>query len=156
RLGIEDAAEVHGQTYEGRPCGAWGDVRIFSVYANKHVTTCEGGMILTDSERIAERCRALRNLCFQPQRRFVHEDLGWNFRMTSLQAAVGLAQLERLDEATARKRHMGLRYTELLTNLEAVQLPLVKTDYAENVYWVYGVVLQDYLVSSEVMKELVA
>ena len=155
-LVIEDAAEVHGQTYKGRPCVSFGDVSIFSFYANKHVTTGEGGMILTDSERIAERCRALRNLCFQPERRFVHEDLGWNFRMTSLQAAVGLAQLERLDEATARKRHMGLRYTELLTNLEAVQLPLAKTDYAENVYWVYGVVLQDHLVSSEVVKELVA
>jgi perosamine synthetase len=153
-LVIEDAAEVHGQTYKGQPCGSFGDISIFSFYANKHVTTGEGGMILTDSERIAERCRRLRNLCFQPERRFVHEELGWNLRMTSLQAAVGLAQLERLDEFTARKRRMGLRYTELLTNLRSVQLPLARTDYAENVYWVYGVVLDDNLDSNETMEKL--
>lgn len=140
---IEDAAEMHGQTYKGRPCGSFGAISTFSFYPNKHVTTGEGGMILTDDEQLAERCRSLRNLCFQPYQRFVHEELGWNFRMTNLQAAVGLAQLERLDEFVTRKRRMGAHYTELLQDLPGVQLPLPQTSYAENIYWVYGVVLED-------------
>ena len=153
-LVIEDAAEAHGQTYKRRPCGSFGDVSIFSFYANKHVTTGEGGMVLTDNEAIAERCRGLRNLCFQPNRRFVHEELGWNLRMTSLQAAVGLAQLERLEEFTARKRRMGMLYTELLTDLQCVQLPPSATDYAENIYWVYGVVLNGRSDRDESMEKL--
>jgi perosamine synthetase len=85
----------------------------------------------------------LRNLCFQPHRRFVHEELGWNLRMSNLQAAVGVAQLERLDEFVTRKRRMGQRYTELLADIPGLQLPLPRTDYAENIYWVYGLVLED-------------
>jgi len=138
---LEDAAEVHGQAYNGKPCGSFGDISTFSFYANKHVTTGEGGMIMTDDDQLAEDCRSLRNLCFQPQKRFVHERLGWNMRMTNLQGALGLAQLERLDEFVARKRRMGQYYTERLTGLPGVQLPLARTDYAENVYWVYGLVL---------------
>jgi perosamine synthetase len=140
---IEDAAEMHGQTYKGRPCGSFGAISTFSFYPNKHITTGEGGMLLTDDEYLAERCRALRNLCFQPQKRFVHQELGWNFRMTNLQAALGVAQLERVDEFVARKRHIGQRYTELLSNIPGLQLPVPQTDYAENIYWVYGVVLKD-------------
>lgn len=140
---IEDAAEMHGQTYKGRPCGSFGDVSTFSFYPNKHVTTGEGGMILTDDEALAERCRSLRNLCFKPEQRFVHDELGWNFRMTNLQAAVGVAQLERLDEFVGIKRRMGRRYTELLEGVEGIQLPIPSRDYAENIYWVYGVVLRD-------------
>ena len=139
---IEDAAEMHGQTYKGKPCGSFGAISTFSFYPNKHITTGEGGMIVTDDPALAERCRSLRNLCFQPQKRFVHEELGWNLRMTNLQAALGLAQLERLQEFVARKRHMGDRYTQLLTDQTGLQLPLAKTDYADNIYWVYGVVLR--------------
>lgn len=90
-------------------------------------------------------CRSLRNLCFLPSKRFVHERLGWNLRMTNLQAALGLAQLERLDEFVARKRRMGARYTDLLAGVPGLQLPLARTDYAENIYWVYGLVLDDSL-----------
>ncbi|AFY76778.1 MAG: DegT/DnrJ/EryC1/StrS family aminotransferase [Hydrococcus sp. C42_A2020_068] len=140
---IEDAAEMHGQTYRDRPCGSFGTISTFSFYPNKHITTGEGGMILTDDEHLAERCRSLRNLCFQPHQRFVHEELGWNFRMTNLQAAIGVAQLERLDEFVARKRHIGQLYTKLLSNIPQLQLPLPKTDYATNIYWVYGIVLND-------------
>ncbi len=140
---IEDAAEMHGQTYKGKPCGSFGDISTFSFYPNKHITTGEGGMIVTDNEELAERCRLLRNLCFQPQKRFVHEELGWNFRFTNLQAAVGLAQLEKLDEHIRRKRRMGKLYTELLSGIPELQLPLPKTDYAENIYWVYGIILKD-------------
>jgi perosamine synthetase len=98
-------------------------------------------MVLTNNEKLAERCRSLRNLCFQPQSRFVHEELGWNFRMSNLQAAVGLAQLEKLDDHIIRKRRMGRLYSELLKDMSDFQLPLAKTDYAENIYWVYGLVL---------------
>lgn len=140
---IEDAAEMHGQTYRGRPCGSFGDVSIFSFYPNKHVTTGEGGMVLTDDDYLAERCRSLRNLSFQAKKRFVHEEIGYNFRMTNLQAALGVAQLERLDEFVSRKRHMGKRYTERLMKVEGLDLMPVRTDYADNIYWVYGVVLKD-------------
>jgi perosamine synthetase len=140
---IEDAAEMHGQTYRGRPCGSFGDISTFSFYPNKHITTGEGGMIVTDDEGLAEKCRSLRNLCFQPGKRFVHEELGFNFRMTNLQAALGLAQLERLDEHIDRKRSMGRRYNALLAGLDWAELPLPVTDYAENIYWVYGLVLRD-------------
>lgn len=140
---IEDAAEVHGQTYKGRACGSFGSISTFSFYPNKHITTGEGGMLLTDDPTLAERCRALRNLCFQSQKRFVHEELGWNFRMTNLQAALGVAQLERLDEFIDRKRHMGNKYNQLLADVPGIQKPIPQTDYAENIYWVYGLVLTD-------------
>lgn len=140
---IEDAAEMHGQTYKGRPCGSFGDISTFSFYPNKHITTGEGGIIVTDELELAERCRSLRNLCFQPKKRFVHDELGWNFRMTNLQAALGVAQLERLNEFVSRKRRMGKRYTELLLNVEGLELMPEKTEYADNIYWVYGLVLKD-------------
>jgi len=140
---IEDAAEVQGQTYKGRPCGSFGELSCFSFYPNKHITTGEGGMIVTDDGRLADRCRSLRNLCFLPHQRFLHEELGWNFRMTNLQAAIGIAQLERLDEHVARKRVMGKKYTELLRDIRGIQLPLSETQYAENIYWVYGIVLKE-------------
>ena len=140
---IEDAAEMHGQTYKGKPCGSFGDISTFSFYPNKHITTGEGGMIVTDDPILAEKCRSLRNLCFKPEQRFVHDELGWNFRMTNLQAALGVAQLERLDEFVQIKRRMGARYTELLTGAQGIQLPLAQTDYGDNIYWVYGMVLDD-------------
>jgi len=156
---IEDAAEMHGQTYNGKPCGSFGDISTFSFYPNKHITTGEGGMIVTDDETLYERCQSLRNLCFQSQRRFVHEELGWNMRMSNLQAAVGVAQLEKLDQFVARKRAMGKLYTELFSDLqEYVELPLEKTKYAENIYWVYGMVLKDQIPfgANMVMKKLAA
>lgn len=140
---IEDAAEMHGQTYKGKPCGSFGDISTFSFYPNKHVTTGEGGMILTDDDETAGICRGLRNLCFQPDKRFVHERLGWNLRMTNLQAAIGLAQLERLDEFCAKKRWIGQQYNNLLSDLTNIRLPLSETTYAKNIYWVYGLVLHE-------------
>ena len=140
---IEDAAEMIGQTYRNKPCGSFGDISTFSFYPNKHVTTGEGGMIVTDDDELADRCRSLRNLCFTPARRFVHDELGWNFRMTNLQAAVGVAQLERLDEFVARKRQSFARYTQLLSGIEGIQLPVACTEYADNINWVFGIVLDD-------------
>lgn len=140
---LEDAAEMHGQTYKGRPCGSFGDISTFSFYPNKHITTGEGGMVVTNDDQLAEDCRSLRNLCFQSNRRFVHERLGWNMRMTNMQAALGVAQLERLDKFVVRKRRMGVRYAELLNGVNGLQLPLTHTSYAENIYWVFGLVISD-------------
>lgn len=153
---IEDAAEVHGQTCNGRPCGSFGDISTFSFYPNKHITTGEGGMIVTNDPALAERCRSLRNLCFKPEQRFVHDELGWNLRMTNLQAALGLAQLEQLDGFVQRKRHMGARYTQRLAGTPGLQLPLSTTPCADNIYWVYSVVLDDAVPADakQVMKRL--
>ena len=140
---IEDAAEAIGQTYKGSPCGSFGDISIFSFYPNKHITTGEGGMIFCDDPMLARRCQSLRNLCFTPERRFVHSELGWNYRMTNLQAAVGVAQAEKLDEFLIKKRWIGKRYNELLKNNSNIQLPLSQISYAKNIYWVYGLVLAD-------------
>lgn len=140
---IEDAAEAHGAKCRGRPCGSFGDVSTFSFYANKLVTTGEGGMVLTDDPAIAERCRSLRNLCFGRGRRFIHEELGWNYRMSNLQAAVGIAQLKQLDRFMRLKQAMGRRYADRLGGLAAITPQAVRTEHAENVYWVYGVTLAD-------------
>lgn len=139
---IEDAAEMHGQTYHGKPCGSFGEISTFSFYANKHVCTGEGGMVVTDDWELAQKCRSLRNLCFQPDARYVHEAISDNYRFTNLQAAVGLAQLERLEEFIERKKEMGKYYTERLRDVRGLMLPVEKTEYADNVYWVYGVVLE--------------
>ena len=140
-LVIEDAAEAHGLTYKGRPCGSFGDVSTFSFYPNKLVTTGEGGLVLTNNDEIAERLRSKRNLCFQAAQRFVHEDLGWNMRMSNLQAAVGCAQVERLPEFVTLKRSIGSRYMDLLSGQPMLQLPLPATNAAENIYWVFGIVI---------------
>jgi perosamine synthetase len=140
---VEDAAEMHGQTYRGKACGSFGEVSTFSFYPNKHITTGEGGMVVTDDAGIAETCRSLRNLAHSSQRRFLHEELGYNYRITNLQAALGIAQLERLDESIARKRRMGHLYNEHFGKMPELEIAPVSTDYAENIYWVYGMVLAD-------------
>lgn len=140
---VEDAAEMHGQTYKGKACGSFGDISTFSFYPNKHITTGEGGMVVVDDEELAERCRMLRNLCFRKDIRYVHDEISDNYRFTNLQAAVGLAQLERLEEFIERKRAMGRYYTERLQDVEGIILPVQKTDYADNIYWVYGLVLKE-------------
>mgnify|MGYP000915454930 CR=1 FL=1 len=115
-------------------------------------------MIVTDNEELADRCRSLRNLCFQPAKRFVHDELGWNFRMTNLQAAVGLAQLEQLSESVIKKRWIGRKYQENLKEVEdLIQLPLQRTEYSENIYWVFSMVLNDmtsFNSADEVIREL--
>lgn len=154
---VEDAAEMHGQTYRGKPCGSFGDLSTFSFYPNKHVTTGEGGMIVTDNEELAERCRMLRNLCFKKDFRYVHDEISDNYRFTNLQAAVGLAQLERLEEFIGRKREMGRFYTEELLNIKGICLPVPSTEYADNIYWVFGIVLDESVhVSNREMTKLLS
>lgn len=139
---IEDAAEVHGAEYKGKRCGGLGDISTFSFYANKLVTTGEGGMVLVRTPEMAERARSLRNLCFQKKQRFLHTELGYNFRLTNLQAALGVGQIERMDQIVARKRSIAARYHELLADVDGIVLP-VEEAWAQNVYWVYGVVLDN-------------
>src|SRR5262249_27934229 len=146
---IEDSAEQIGQVYRGgearntRVIGSFGDIATFSFYPNKHVTTGEGGMVLTSDDNLAEKCCNLRNLCFGKEHRFVHEDLGWNFRMSNLQAAVGVAQMERLPQTLEKKRRIGAWYDELLADIDELERLPARTTYAVNIYWVYGVVLRD-------------
>jgi perosamine synthetase len=148
---IEDAAEAHGAQYlsnRGQPnqawhrCGGLSDISVFSFYANKLVTTGEGGMVLTNDPVIAEKARGLRNLCFRPERRFYHTQLGFNFRLTNLQAAIGLAQVERMPETVAKKRWIGEYYNNRLKRFSKVQLP-VEEPWARQVYWMYGMVLDE-------------
>jgi perosamine synthetase len=140
---IEDAAEQHGQTYKGRPVGSLGDIATVSFYPNKQITTGEGGMVVTNDKALADRCRDLRNLCFDKERRFIHEELGWNFRMSNIQAAIGVAQLERIGHTLAKKRQIGSWYQQRLGGHPRLQLPRERTEYAENIYWVFGVVLDE-------------
>ena len=160
---IEDSAEQLGQTYTGqdgvaRPLGSFGDIATFSFYPNKHVTTGEGGMVVTSDDALAGKCRDLRNLCFGNERRFVHEALGWNFRMSNLQAAVGVAQLERLPDTIAKKRQIGAWYEEMLGDVAGIERLPLRTRYAENIHWVYGIVLSDgvRLDAGEAMKRMAA
>ncbi|MCB9032268.1 MAG: DegT/DnrJ/EryC1/StrS family aminotransferase [Chitinophagales bacterium] len=152
---IEDAAEMHGQTYNGKMCGSFGDISIFSFYPNKHITTGEGGMLLTNNEELAEKCRYYRNLCFEKNgRRFVHHDIGWNYRMTNLQAALGVAQLEKIETHIHKKREIGNLYNKQLATLKNFQLPLEKTSYAENIYWIYGLVASNEELANETIEKL--
>lgn len=139
---IEDAAESHGLKYKGRQCGSFGTASVFSFYANKHLTTGEGGMVVTDDDALAEKLRYFRNLTFQSDKRFVHNDLGWNMRMSSLQAAMGSSQLLRLSEILERRRILAKRYHEAFQDLPHMQLPLTHATYSVNNYWVFGMVLR--------------
>lgn len=147
---IEDAAEAHGAEYLShrgtepvwRRCGGLSHISTFSFYANKLITTGEGGMVLASDQRIAARARSLRNLCFRPERRFYHTELGYNCRLTNLQAALGVAQIARMDDIVARKRRMGVEYTRRLVPLSGVALP-VQEPWARQVYWMYGLVLDE-------------
>ena len=139
---IEDAAEAHGQKIDERFCGSFGEISTFSFYANKHITTGEGGMVLTDSEEFDSLCRQIRNLDFSLPR-FQHENFFWNYRMSGIQAALGKSQINNLDKTIKQKKQQGNYYQELFSGKEElIQLPLKKFKNSENHYWVFGVVLK--------------
>lgn len=148
---LEDAAEVHGAEYYSRErggiwqkCGAIGDAAAFSFYANKIITTGEGGMVVSADHEVIERARSYHNLCFRPDRRFYHTELGYNFRMTNLQAAVGVAQMERIDEFVATKRRLGAYYETRLSEIDGVRFQSEKS-WARAVYWMYSIELSPEL-----------
>lgn len=153
---IEDGAEAHGLEYKGKKCGSFGTISAMSFYPNKHITTGEGGMVLVDDEKLRERCDLFRNLCHSKDRRFYHEELGYNFRMSNIQAAVGVAQLEKIEEHLRLKRELGASYQAKLKGTNGLQLPVENTEYAENLYWVFGMVIEKDvpLDAREIMKKL--
>jgi perosamine synthetase len=137
---IEDCAEAHGAEYRGRRVGSFGDFGCFSFYANKVITTGEGGMLVTNDPQLAEQARSLRNLGFGIPR-FVHHEMGFNYRMTNVQAAIGVGQLSRIEQIIERKRHIAQMYLDRLADVPGLRLP-VEADYARSVYWMFGVVLE--------------
>ena len=159
---IEDNSQMLGQTYYNKKCGGFGDISTYSFYPNKIITTGEGGMCTTNDPELADKCKYYRNLCFDqnPENRFIHEDIGWNYRMSNLQAALGVSQMERIDFHVQRKREIGIFYNirlkenELLNNF--FNFPIEKVDYAQNIYWIYGLVIQDKfsITSHEFTKKL--
>jgi perosamine synthetase len=152
---IEDAAQMIGQEYKGQKCGSFGDISIFSFYPNKQITTGEGGMVLTDDSLLDQRAKSFRNLCFQDDR-FIHNELGYNYRMTNMQAALGVAQLEQIDTIVEKKRWIGKTYNKLLQDIDAITLPAPSTNYCQNIYWVYSIVIKDSYnkTAKNIMQEL--
>jgi perosamine synthetase len=147
---VEDAAEAHGAEYLSRRggtptwrrCGSFGTSSAFSFYANKLITTGEGGMILTDDDALAARFKSMRNLAFRADRRFYHTEIGHQYRMTNVQAALGVPQVKRMSELVKRKRWMGETYREGLADLDVLELP-TEEPWARSTYWMYGIVLRD-------------
>jgi perosamine synthetase len=146
---IEDAAEVHGALYQSRrgtpqakwnKCGGIGHIATFSFFANKLITTGEGGMVITNDPELAARSRSLRNLCFRSDRRFLHTEHGHQFRLTNMQAALGVGQVNRIESIVERKRWAAAEYTKRLSDLTQLQLP-IELPWARSVFWVYGMVL---------------
>ncbi len=156
-LVIEDAAEAHGAEYNGQRVGSFGDAACFSFYANKIITTGEGGMVTTNNPELAARMRSLKGLAFGKENKFMHEDIGYNYRMTNLQAAFGAAQMTHAEDLVARKRAIAAYYLTHLQGLSGVRLPVEKP-YAKNVYWMFNVVLEGALEGkrADVMRELLA
>jgi perosamine synthetase len=155
---IEDAAEAHGAEYKGRKVGSIGDIGCFSFYANKIITTGEGGMITTNDDKIAEKVRRLRDQGYNLSMRkwLVHDVIGYNYRLTNLQAAVGLAQLERIEEFINRHREIARYYNSLLKNIRGVTLP-PEMPWARNVYWMYTILVDEEFLGitrDDLMKKL--
>ncbi|MHA1381690.1 MAG: DegT/DnrJ/EryC1/StrS family aminotransferase [Candidatus Helarchaeota archaeon] len=144
---IEDAAEVHGAEYNGKKCGSLGDIAAFSFYANKIATTGEGGMVVTDNDELAEKCRYYKNLCFplKGDRSYIHNDIGFNYRMSNIHAAIGLAQIELADQYVQMRRYNNSLYKKYLKNVPGIKLQPEK-EWAKNVYWMNGIVVnyQEY------------
>jgi len=152
---IEDAAEAHGGLFNGKVLGGIGDMGCFSFYANKIITTGEGGMIVTNNAKYAEKMKSLRNLAFGDVKRYLHIDLGYNYRLTNVQAAIGVAQMQRVNEFVEKKREIASWYNGALGKIDGVTLPC-EMPWAKNVYWMYGILIGDEfgLGRDELMKKL--
>ncbi len=140
---IEDAAEVFGLKYKNKQCGSFGDISILSFYANKHITTGEGGMLLTNNPKLNEKFKDYRNLCFGSKKnRFNHYDISWNYRYTNIQATLGLSQLKRIGKIIKKKHEIGNYYYKHFKNIKNIILQPNKLSYCKNIYWVFGIVLK--------------
>ena len=140
---IEDAAEVLGLSYKNKKCGSFGDISTFSFYANKQITTGEGGMISTNSEKLYKKCKSLKNLCFGKINRFNHDDLGWNYRLTNMQASLGLSQLNNIKNIIKKKIEIGSRYYKNLQFNNDIQILPPSNSFSKNIYWVVGIVIKN-------------
>ena len=141
---IEDCAEQLGQTYKKKPIGSFGDISTFSFYANKHITTGEGGMIVTNNKSYYKKFLELRNICFSLKKsRFIHDDIGWNYRMTNMQAAIGYAQLKKLRYFIKKKRKIGNYYSKELQKISDLQLPVLSNEFSKNIFWVYSIIIKN-------------
>jgi len=139
---IEDAAEAHGAEYKGKKVGSFGDIACFSFYGNKLITTGEGGMCITDDKVWSDKMRILRDHGQDPLRKFWHNIIGYNYRMTNMQAAIGLAQMERIDSFVCKKRHIAKVYHELLKDVNGIQLP-PEESWAKSIFWLYCISIKD-------------
>ena len=137
---VEDAAEAHGALYKGKKVGSFGDVGMFSFYGNKIITTGEGGMIVTDNKDLAEKMRVLRDHGMDPKRRDWHSVLGYNYRMTNIQAALGVAQMERIDQIVEQKRKNAALYAKGFQDIIGITLP-PEAAWAKNIYWLYSILI---------------
>ena len=152
---IEDAAEVLGLKYKNKMCGSFGDISTFSFYANKQLTTGEGGMISTNSFSIYKKCLSLRNLCFGRKNRFNHDDIGWNYRITNIQAALGISQLSKLDWTVKRKIKIGNFYYNRLSKNKNIYMTPPKISYSKNIYWVVGIMIKNKkILASKIIRKL--
>lgn len=150
---IEDAAEAHGAEYKGQKTGSFGDIACFSFYGNKIVTCGEGGMIVTNNKKLKEKCDYLRNLAFLKEKRYWHLDVGFNFRMTNMQAAIGLAQFERIDQLIDMRRNNARRYNEYLRDVPGIIFPVERKN-CKNVYWMYSILVgKEFGLSREVLMQ---
>lgn len=140
---IEDAAEAHGATCNGIKTGALSRIAAFSFYANKNLTTGEGGIVVTSDDALAQRCRYFKNMCFNMDgpRNYLHDDIGFNYRMSNMHAAVGLAQTECADELKTLRQTHGKHYRERLALIPGIQLQQDQEN-AENVFWMNGIVVR--------------
>ena len=154
---IEDAAEVIGQKLNNKLCGSFGDISIFSFYANKQITTGEGGMITTNNKKFYEKSQSLRNLCFGKKDRFNHDDIGWNYRMTNMQASLGVSQLKRINAIVKKRHQVGKEYYDKLKKNENIFMPETTRSYAKNIYWVIAFIIINKnlkIDAKKLMKEL--
>lgn len=139
---IEDTAEAHGAEYRGKKVGSIGDIGCFSFYGNKIITTGEGGMCVTNHEELAEKMNLLKNHGMNPKKRYWYDVIGFNYRMTNLQAAIGVAQLKKMDRFIEIKRKNAKLYNSLLEDVKGVTLP-PEMSWAKNVYWMYSILIDE-------------
>jgi len=145
---IEDCAEAHGLKYNGRYCGNYGDIATFSFYANKIVTTGEGGMLIVKNKEIAQKARKIRNLSFNSGRRFIHDEVGWNYRLSSIQAALGISQIDRIEEYVEHRQKVSLRYRENLKEFQGIKWQPEENNGSKNIYWVNALIFDSNMYGS--------